>query len=431
MSLLISNIDYFIHEVGQMLETQDVSYFKFIPQSADSLLQEPSFRYLHLHLFIFIMKNSIAALEKMFIHKSYENFDPHVGDTLCQIRGAIFSYYSSNPPILVEQEIKRLGDVVRQAENTLPRIKEITHTKRSKQDRARQDYQTLAGFSSEINLSISVSNFIHMLTMAFLLAKYKVHPLGILPRVDIKLLQSDLSISKEMANKLVQYWQKDLTRYSSDFIQNQATLYSPLVPILRKSDEANRDVLPSYFVMKHIFNFLLENKISLYLTVRYPDVARKPLLRIPFIATGSDFVIGTNEDRSSPHFIVQCVSKMIDSEDDESYRILYNKIKQEGIQNILLASVANHPQYCGKKLSILGENVYQSLSEEISSNPLALFLLKTLSNEYSSYLNYAKKNRCDFLKPDFIFVEHMFVGSPQNQEQIYGIYFPVELDQSF
>ena len=86
----------------------DICYFDLIPQSKKMLLGNPNIRLLQVSLFCNVLQDVILSLKSFFIEKSLKYFDPHVGDTLCQIRAVLLLAISHESNINIKSLIKEL-----------------------------------------------------------------------------------------------------------------------------------------------------------------------------------------------------------------------------------------------------------------------------------------------------------------------------------
>ncbi len=90
----------------------------FLHQARQSLLTTCEMKIKILHLIAFFTKTAIDALNNFYFKKDFSKFDPHVGETLCQIRAYKIVMLSSKVRdkvklIAVQSEIKRLGSFYR------------------------------------------------------------------------------------------------------------------------------------------------------------------------------------------------------------------------------------------------------------------------------------------------------------------------------
>lgn len=395
-------------------ENNFLSYWDLIPHNPLSLLQEPSLRINHLKIFCFLIKNSIFSLIYLFEEKNYNFFDPHVGDTLCQIRATQIVYIAKNKTIDYKKAIYALEIIHEKALNLLPEIENTSKMRRKKADKTFQDHQTLESFFNENLLNISMHESIFFLVKTFLLTKYKIHELEFSPRIDYSQLQKDLGISKDLAYRMIRHWQRGVARSSALFIQKISQQYSSLIPILKKIDDDGREVLPSFFVMIIIVNFLLDNKIPILFIIRHPKDITCPILKVCYRPFKETFMEVNSSNQEEPHFVAHLISNIVASK-----KKLLSDIIQTSVKNVLLASVSNHPQYSGKKLAMLSLNPYKNRFHPASLQKEALLSLKKLSKEYLIARNFAKKVGCDFENPAFVFVEHMLIGKSEYQDTLH------------
>ena len=320
-----------------------LTYFDLIPHNPMSLMHEPRLKYMHLRLFEFMIEHASSALETLYLDQDYHEFDPHVGDTLCQIRASQLLYFAKNPSVKVKTYISYLQGHLEKARIHASKIQEIIKIRRPKKIMSEENHQTLEEFLKGAELHLSLTKQIDYLTKAFLLTKYKIHALGSTPRINYAKLQRDAGISKDLSDRLIRHWQRGIAYYSTTHMGQ----------------------------------------------------------------------IANEEDQ--PYFIVQGISTQL-----VNFQLnLRNKLRQEiikkGIKKILLASVANHPQYSGKKLAALSENIYHQAFEEMADQKELSNLLSHVLEAYLQAKDFAKTEGCNYQNPYFIFVEHMYIGLPREQ----------------
>lgn len=398
------------------IANKKLSYFDLIPHDPLSLLHDPNLRVLHLNMYCFLIKNIILSLINFFEEKNYIFFDPHVGDTLCQTRAAQISYMAMNSNMDYKEAIYTLEIYYEKAANLLLEAEELSKKRRKKEEKRLQDHQTLENFFKEYGLDIVINGSVIFLVKTFLLTIYKIHEIGSSPRINYTQLQKDLRISKDLSYRIVRKWQRSIAYYSSYFIEKISEKNSVLIPILKRLDDDGREVLPSFFVMTSIINFLIKNKIGILLIIRHPQNLIGSILKKYYRASEANFVEVDYINREVPHFVVYLISKMADNKHKKE---LLNSISEMKVEDILLASVANHPQYSGKKLAYLNANPYETDYELKHISSPANILLKKISEEYLKTRSFALSVGCDYKNPSLFFVEHMFVGTLTQQNEFF------------
>ncbi len=401
------------------------SYFDLIPQNPLCLLYEPRLRYQHLRILNFVLDQTITAIKKLFIERKYTDFDPHVGDTLCQIRAAKILHIATNPQFNIAEHINYLNKILLKVKLLTPVIERSISIKRSPMLKQKENNQTLEAFLTESKINFNIHPQVDYLIKAYLLTKYKTQLAGKHPKINFKKLCADASISKDLAVRIIRHWQKSIAHHSSEHIKSSSNGTPTLVDLLKLNDDDNREVLPSFFVMKEVINFIKKHNFNLLFIIRNPlDLNIEPIT-ILFETKNGEFELSRNKDIDNPCFTAQAISYLLKKPTPNTPSTLPQKIISHGVEKILLACSANHPQYSGNKLSILNKNnIYQKHLSTFDRKHLFYNELYDLSSEYCKAKIFAEQLSCDYEKPDFIFAEHMLAGTPRSQTQTFCVNKP-------
>lgn len=400
------------------------NYFDLAPYQSDGLLHTPSLRYKHLKLMRFLVEHVIQAVSLFYIEKKYSFFDPHVGDTLCQIRTAqlleIARYDNQDAP----NYIIYLKSTLQKIDSLLPIYENFSQTRRKKDIKNEQDHSTLENFVNDNKLDFHIPADVEVITKIYLLSRYKIHSVGCAPRINYEELCDVLNVSKDFCCRLVKFWQRSLAEHSCNYVKYLLKTKSNIVEHLKRQDDDNREVLPCYFVMKVIFSELIQKQVPILLVVRNPhdDETRPLVVSYKAISDSTNFITSKNINMNVPHFVIWGISGYITNDSPKERLSLFEMLNDFGIGNILLSSVAHHPQFSGKKLERYNDNPYECLlNESLCQEPEFLSYVSTVNNAYNNSKKIAMQSGCNIFHDTFIYAEHMLFGTPNEQLETFGI----------
>tara|TARA_R110000868_G_scaffold266583_1_gene525861 strand:- start:70825 stop:72135 length:1311 start_codon:yes stop_codon:yes gene_type:complete len=396
------------------------SYYDLIPQSRLTLLHEPSLRYQHIKLLCGILTGVYNALTALFVDTRYVDFDPHVGDTLCQIRALQVIEIANDPSFDVTEWLENIEKKLLKAKLLLPIIESSITVRRAPEIRRKEDRQTLAGFLAEYDIDFIVPSQVDYLTKSYMLTTYKYLPAIGPVKINYQQLCSDLGVSRNQAARIVHAWQKSIASYSCEYIKLIDPTNAELTDLMTLIDDNKREILPCFFVMKKIIEQIKKNRVGIQLVVNNPsDKTALPLIML-FQVSKDKFVLAEKPNKTEGYFTAYAVSTGIVGNSKALKNNLVARILSVGIETILLASVVSHSQYSGEKFKkTQAGNVYQQYwvtakKEELLSKPL-----NQLASEYTELSTFALQQGCNRERPSFIYIEHIFAELPYYQNVLF------------
>lgn len=343
------------------------------PYTPEMLLKNISERIRVLELLNFVFNSSQKALES-FIDCNYTNFDAQVSENLCQIRAYqimnIDSTINKESLFISLKNIKNFRGICQELlENyAFLRLKRPSHYS----DSINKKIQ-LQTFLQDNDLNINISEQVYFIIQSYILSYYKlVGEYDISLGINYEKLCFDLKIdSKSYARKFVHRLQRNLSILSTNFVfklQKQLLHDGNEMIFMKKlcfKDEVGRQVLPCYEVTKIILNHALKRETYIQIIVFKLNGNEKKLVHF-FLKTcpkKNDFILCNTPLEPGRCFIV---FKGIAHCDDTNLEIQESYIEhfmQFGLKKIILANMAQHPQYAGILLSDKKNNPYQEGTE--------------------------------------------------------------------
>lgn len=371
-----------------------------------------------LMLLKFFTTHALQTFNNFYIHKNLCVFDPHVGDTACQIRAYQMILLQSErykcEQNMVKNKISSLKEILGRLESDFNFYKKLDTTRQTSFDH----YTTLETFIFEKNYHFELTELEMFLIQSFILTKYKTLSKENGPIINYNLLMEDLDVSKHTARCLVHKYQRDISKYSCDFIFSLSDkLPSPpisknILEKLKHSDDEGRTVLPCYWVMQIIVAHMKSFLPNLLFIVERMHVEKLvDTLFLPFKVTASKIEIQDADSivDSDTYFVVRGVS----CHKNQSKKHFIEHVLKLGLEKVLLLNCASHPQYTGKKLEYLNNNPF-------NSEALAADAHESISLENKFLMDQRKGQNLGFSKdnPLFYFITHMSCDTIGNQVDI-------------
>ena len=183
--------------------------------------------------------------------------------------------------------------------------------------------------------------------------------------------------------------------------------------LLQYNDEDGRYTLPCYIVMKILLGRLLQLKPNILIILRFEN---KPNALLPMLYSydkhAKHYVYSSSDDKKLMKR--QCIvfhgvsgAPFIDL---DSYVSRFNEL---GLFNIIMANMAGHPQYSGRKLSGLKYNPFAPLVASdhrgIANEALSLERAMRLNKNIAESIGCLESNNYLF------FIRHIFADITESQ----------------
>lgn len=424
-----------------LLMNQSAQYtlLDLLPYNESTLLNEPKIKYRVLSVIGNMLHTMIESLTTFYKHNDLLFFDPHVGENLCQIRACqtldIYLQHLSNKDFFdmsYKQEVKIYQDKLQRVEHLL------------NSDTLGYEHVRLKQFLLVHDIDVPISTITLFLTLSHFLTKFKSYNDEENTIINYSYIRSNWGISKNLSRRMIHQYQKKISQLSCEFITSRTLdctslkMRPEILALLQHTDDDGRHTLPCYVVMAVLMEYLTINKVDILLIVR--SEGDTPKVIKPFVFSYSDeskdyhlLNFTTKIQKEQPCFVISCVTSSSLSSPTLA-REYTDKIKKIGLLNLIMANMAGHPQYSGKKLTALKDNPFTpmiaSCNREISKNALMLELV------YREMRDIAQQHGCTQENSNLFFIRHIYTDILQRQlnliesGQFYSDMLPNSLSQA-
>lgn len=339
-----------------------------LPYSDTTNLTSINERLRILQILAFYLQSIQSAIQKFLSH-DYDYFDAQVSENLCQIRA-----YQLVQISLKERSIQNnLLSLQQLALEAYLKCKQLMEKYSTLQHKRPSHYMqeinhaiTLQNFLSNNNIDLVLSNESYFLVQTFILSKYKlVADYEISQGINYEQLCTEIGVSsKTYIRKIIHRLQRELSKLSCQFIfellsdLNANPAQVDLIKLLSCQDEVGRHVISCYEVTKVILQHALQKNDLFKITIT--RIAKNEKDSFSFFLNGSfDNFPGGFEDNKAIIFFhgIAYYDEYI-TESKEQY---FEKFVNVGIEEIVLANMAQHPQYAGLLLNNKKYNPYQTI----------------------------------------------------------------------
>lgn len=381
------------------------SFFQLIPQDPNTLLNEPKRRVQYCRLLRGIAEQASEAIQYFFFEKSYaDNFDPIAGDTLCQLRAGMLLHTISWSAQFTNSDhhalIINLQNLVENLAFVETSLTLTTKVRRSRQIKHIQNRETLQGFVEKQPQDFQLPNELVLITRMHLLCKYKksFNRDSLKQYIDDNQVSRDFGISRSAAKRLIRYWQHGLCQDSYLFVKD--VFKCGVIQNLTQRDSDGRILLPAYYVSSMLVNYLKLRRTPLLMIVT-DKMGKKYSYRYRLCQKSSEYKLTKTISSLEPHFILQantyCDLNQISAN-------VNNYLKREGVVSLMLASVANHPQYgCLNNQDFLSISSHEQLTDDED--------LRLLHDSMQQSIAHAHRHKIELGPAGLIYITHMFSAS--------------------
>jgi len=160
--------------------------------------------------------------------------------------------------------------------------------------------------------------------------------------------------------------------------------------------------------MKIILEYIRNNDICILLVVNSKKQKRiRPLvLSLKYDKTINQLKITNSYDMCKPCFVIRTISSSFTECSPFSRAYLLNLLLSRDLNDVILASVANHPQYpTDPYMSFLFEDDILGQTESVNK------YISTLIKDLNKYCNYAVENGISLDQPKLLYITHMLAST--------------------
>lgn len=380
---------------------------KLIPNHEGTAIRDRGMQRNILNLLAFMTRKLIDSLIFFHIKKHYDLFDPHVGETSCQVRSYINILLAKEFEESSIQKINKRVSQLQKNHDVLMREVQVISVRNIK-----NNSMTLREWVRKIGCCFHVSRNEIFILGSYLLTEYKVESKPWDTFIDYNKMTNDANASRRSIKNAVRYYQIELSARScyevarwverGDGVREKKTLVESSVYL----DDNGRHVLPCYLSTKIMLNCLGIDDIPILFSISieeeqvlilYPSIAKKGLI------LKKDHRLNI---MNTPCLIIMGESSMDVSGLDSGQEIL-KKFSKHGLTNIILANTADHPQYVGKKLAEHRKNPCSNNAQNTEEG-------RGLADEVRRQVEWAHVFGCCLSNKDLFCVRHICCDTPAN-----------------
>jgi hypothetical protein len=382
---------------------------ELLPYSRNCLLFDISLRKRVVSLLGYLFEEILVAIDA-FHAKKFLNFDPHVGENLCQIRAVQLMDLSEQLQFSdIHESRNRIVIALRRLSCVNEKdIAEIFYNKESQ--------CILTVFLEELKINIEISPSTYYLFLCHFLTRFRTFNPSENTIINYKKITDEIKISKNLSRKIIHEYQKKLSLESSQYIEKLAgsvkikTTNNIYLKKTREIDDDGRTVYPCFLVTDIILYKLMEMKSDIFCLIRTNSTSKNKLICMRFIFNEEKRQYEFSEKTSLlqnelPAFIVHGITcRKLNTESELNNFI--NLFKKEGIYQIIMAGMADHPQYSGKKLAPIEKTIFFDMNFDNS------IIRKFLNMKY-----FSQQFGCSSADARTLFIRHIFCDYISNQLQ--------------
>jgi hypothetical protein len=402
-----------------MLEPKELIHL--FPYSLGAKLDTVSLKLRILNLTEFLLTSLHDSLYQFFIRNDLSYFDPHVGENLCQIRACYLLELQKNTKLNSRAQEEVMIELA-QVKAMILRVKKIAQDAQAYptlQNSFFGEWMSLNDFLNHLKVNINLSSHFVFLLVSFILTKYRGINAYEDMIIDYPLLMQAVPASKNLCRRLIHLHQKCLSLLSINYVSKMEAnqVHKEVLYLLSHKDDDGRSVLPCYTVTHYLIKKLIAWPMPILLLVR--SAARiLPTLSLLFICREGRYYLEQKPlDMSANNacFVVYAATQasLATPEERSRYQSTYYC---HGIESILMASMAVHPQYSGKKLGALKEDPYYPLLS--CSKPSISKAIKKTQARYIRDKSLAYDLGCSASSPSLLNIRHISAGYI-NQHEYY------------
>jgi len=216
-----------------------------------------------LHQLKFFILKTIEAIQSFYIYKNFFEFDPHVGDTACQIRACqmlfILSSVKHEDKLNAFKKIYGIKLILKKIEEDMVFFK---NKEKQKTDKKERRTITLKEFIKNNAYEFYLTETELFLTESKILTLYKCNN-NENPTINFDALCNDLAVSKNSVRKLIHHYQLHISELSCNFVLDTLEklpgfqIKHDFLDNLLQYDDDKRSVLPCFFYYEnYIFIFI-------------------------------------------------------------------------------------------------------------------------------------------------------------------------------
>lgn len=369
------------------------------------------------------------------------HFDAQVGETLCQIRAykilVMKDTRVSDRSVSIRKTIEAVKGRINNLDTKITDFSDFLLLNKNNRPKCYTEIVTLERFMEDEGLVFYFSEDELFLFFSYFLCAFNVRDHDNIPNsIDYVRIRALLGTGRSFAKKIVHRYQKQLSILSVKFIYQLADdLYCPfsckkLLNMLQNATDGNREVLPFYVVNEIIFSHLFKYSFPLTLIINLKNCGYEKNLIFTTQKSYPNRVVellpGEHDptDLSKETLVLYGENNGYLTHKVESSLELENRLNACGIFNIILANMAAHPQYAGKRLEMLKSNPFSYELQRIRNSPglnaQYYKFLYGLNSRFNSMKSLANRLGCTYKNRALYFIKHIYCDTIFNQLEAYG-----------
>ena len=380
----------------------------------DSLQNETKF----LRRILFLIQEAEEGISH-FLKGELSHFDPHVGDTACQIRAYYFALLWSKREEVFPSLERDLSQLKKYAENLMILMDQGA---RNLHRDLRPSF--LDVFLEKVSLDLSMSEIGLVLINAHILSKYRwVDEEGISQKIDKLKIRREMREARTFVDDLVRHlqmelswisiqmvldWLKDLELLKDEDLWSQPSVMETL---LYQGDDG-RWALPSFGTLEIILKHARKiSHLPLFFSLTVISESEEFCASqwIQEIKNHWEFIESPTPEKYSC-LVIQAVSLNTSLISNSEYLgFVMERLSDIGVETVLLWVNADHPQYSGLKLKDSCEHPVRRTHESQFSEDM-----KRYQKQYENYKEMARSFGCSLAFPKFLYSYHFYPSQVSN-----------------
>lgn len=366
-----------------------------------------------LQLIAFTIQHIIEGLELFYIKQDLGCFDPHVGETACQIRAyknlLLANQIKSKTPFVIAN-INELTHLYEKISHSISFYTKIENTPAARN----LPETTLDKFMQNLNCNVLLDEDVIYLTLSRILTKYKYLDEKGNSYIDTNALQNALSLSREGAKQLSIFYQRKLAKLSCDFItaisqQLPSPLSISMIHTLTLDDDNMRKTLPCYLTTKIILAHMQSIGLGFTLAIQYKREDNTIDIFYLNFCVNHNNIFKYSETCEKPFHLILHIITNGDVLQPQNKKTLAQQFSKFNTAEMILLNQAIHPQYTGTKLSPYKNNPFIKLHSHL---PPSLYC--DLENELAALRQKALSQGYGDRTLSFFYIEHIFCARIPN-----------------
>jgi hypothetical protein len=395
-----------------------------LPYEADTKIFDAKMKAKILSLAYFTVKEVIETIQDFYINDELWQFDPHVGENLCQIRACqlIDFYLKAKSNIFIKKiQVEKLTAF----KQLLAEINVLLQQYLAYPNQTCTPI-TVKVFLDSLQINPIIHYSLHFLFLSHFLTKYRMFNIQEDTIIDYSKLIASLNISKNFARKIIHQYQKQLSYYSCKYVEYNLSLYKIITPeiasMLRHQDDDGRYTLPSYIVMAALLERLKSLRINILLVIRkdysfHQNVTSMLYTYNPETASYMLDHYPSDKMLSSPCFTIHGISTQAVSKD--TIKNINIDLETLDLDTIIMANMASHPQYSGKKLTVFKDNPFNAIAA--NGECIMTETAKNLEQQFLSLKSLANNYGLSAVNSNLLHIRHIFCDQLDRQLQLAGM----------